>query len=272
MVVRDRKDGSAIVSTQEDHAELSSQFAAHWGNSHFSQLRPYESMVFATTYHDSGYREWEGAPPMNLEKGRPYGHREDPPSFEQTELKAYVRNIDWIRSHDPYAALLVSMHRTGLWKNRYQFFTSPKGRLRERSPETKAVMKDLESTQEKERKALGSTNPRFEEQLWFNYRLLQVYDLLSLYFCCDGYDEDRFKESAIAPVPVSYDSKEEVELRIVPTEANSVKIQPYPFDLSPLKFSVRARIIPAGTFASEEVCREAYHKAPRVLLNFEVVD
>ena len=270
MVVRDRKDGSAIVSTQEDHAELSSQFAAHWGNSHFSQLRPYESMVFATTYHDSGYREWEGAPPMNLEKGRPYGHREDPPSFEQTELKAYVRNIDWIRSHDPYAALLVSMHRTGLWKNRYQFFTSPKGRLRERSPETKAVMKDLESTQEKERKALGGTHPRFEEQLWFNYRLLQVYDLLSLYFCCDGYDEDRFKESAIAPVPVSYDSKEEVELRIVPTEANSVKIQPYPFDLSPLKFSVRARIIPAGTTASEEACREAYHKASRLLLNFDI--
>jgi hypothetical protein len=207
---------------------------------------------------------------MNLEKGRPYGHREDPPSFEQTELKAYVRNIDWIRSHDPYAALLVSMHRTGLWKNRYQFFTSPKGRLRERSPETKAVMKDLESTQEKERKALGGTNPRFEEQLWFNYRLLQVYDLLSLYFCCDGYDEDRFKESAIAPVPVSYDSKDEVELRIVPTGANTGKMQPYPFDISPIKFSVRARIIPAGTSASEEACRETYHKASRLLLNFEV--
>ena len=71
---------------------------------------------------------------------------------------------------------------------------------------------------------------------------------------------------------MSYESKEEVELRIVPTEANSVKIKPYPFDLSPLKFSVRARIITAGTFASEEACREAYHKAPRVLLNFEVMD
>ena len=209
---------------------------------------------------------------MNLEKGRPYGHREDPPSIKQTELEAYVRNIDWVRSHDPYAALLVSMHRTGLWKNRYQFFTSPKGRLRERSPETKAVMKDLESTQEKERKSLGGANPRFEEQVWFNYHLLQVYDRLSRYFCCDGYDEDRFRETIIAPVPLAYDAKQQVALRIVPTEANSVQIQPYPFALSPLKFSVRARIIPAGTFASEEACRETYHKAPRVLLNFEIVD
>ncbi len=96
MVVREHRDGSAIVSTQEDHAELSAQCAAHWGNKHFAKLRPYKSMVFATTHHDSGYRDWEGCPPINLEKGRPYGHREDPPSFEQVELDAYVRNIEWV--------------------------------------------------------------------------------------------------------------------------------------------------------------------------------
>ncbi len=64
--------------------------------------------------------------------------------------------------------------------------------------------------------------------------------------------------------------KEEVELRLVPTGANTVKMQPYPFDISPIKFSVRARIIPAGTSASEEACRAAYHKASRLLLNFEI--
>ncbi len=273
MVVRDRNDGSAIVSTQEDHAELSAQFAAHWGNRDFTKLRPYESMVFATTNHDSGYREWEGNPPMNLEKGRPYGHRENPPSFEQTELEAYVRNIEWVRSHDPYAALLVSMHRTGLWKNRYQVFSKPKGRLRERSEETKAVLKQLELKQEEEKKSLSGTNPKFAQELWFNYRLLQVYDLFSLFFCSDGYDEqDRFKEMDIAPVPVSYDSKEEVELHIVPTNHHAVRILPYPFDTSPLKFSVRARIVPAGTFNSEAACREAYHKAPRTFLSFEITD
>jgi len=77
MVIRELKDGRCYVSLQEDHAELAAQFAAHWGNERFSRLRPYETMVFATTYHDSGYREWEGNPPMNVEKGRPYAHRED---------------------------------------------------------------------------------------------------------------------------------------------------------------------------------------------------
>ena len=82
MVVRDLKDGSSIVSTQENHAELSAQFAAHWGNRDFAKLRPYDSMVFATTYHDSGYREWEGNPPVNVEKGRPQRHRSDCLGFE----------------------------------------------------------------------------------------------------------------------------------------------------------------------------------------------
>jgi hypothetical protein len=71
MVIRELKDGRSYVSLQEDHAELAAQFAAHWGNQHFSRLRPYQTMVFATTYHDSGYREFEGNPPMNIEKGGP---------------------------------------------------------------------------------------------------------------------------------------------------------------------------------------------------------
>jgi hypothetical protein len=228
-------------------------------------------MVFATTYHDSGYREWEGNPPMNIEKGRPYGHRETVPSFEPLELAAYVRNVEWVRTHDPYAGLLVSMHRTGLWHNRYETFTSPKGRLRERSPEVQAVKKELEAKQEEEKEKLGGANPKFASKLWFNFRVLQVYDLLSLYFCCDGYaTNDQFKEDRIAPVPISYDGKEEIELHIVPMGANSVKMHPYPFDISPLKISVRARLMPAGSFASTAECSEAYHKAPRCLLNFEI--
>jgi hypothetical protein len=271
MVVRDLKDGSSIVSTQEDHAELSAQFAAHWGNEKFAKLRPYDSMVFATTYHDSGYREWEGNPPVNLAKGRPYAHREDIPSFEPVELDAYRRNVEWIRSHDRYAALLVSMHRTGLWQNRYQTFTSPKGRLRERSPEIKAVMKEMEADQQKEKDSLGERNPKFNDELWFNYRALQIYDLLSLYFCCDGYTEDgSFKEDLLAPIRLDYDRPDEVELRILPTGPGSVRMEPYPFDVSPLELSARARTIPAGSYETKDAGLEAYHKAPRRLLSFRI--
>src|SRR5215468_9984249 len=156
MVVRELKDGRAIVATQEDHAELAAQFAAHWGNERFSQLRPYKTMVFATTFHDSGYREFEGNPPIDAAKGRPYAHREDVPNFEATELAAYCKNAEWVSSHDPYAGLIVSMHRTGLWHNRYNVFTEPAGRRRERSLEVQAAKKDLEAKQEKTKQELAA--------------------------------------------------------------------------------------------------------------------
>jgi len=270
MVVRELKDRRSIVATQEDHAELSAQFAAHWGNERFSQLRPYRTMVFATTYHDSGYREFESNPPINVAKGRPYAHREDVPGFEATELAAYSKNVEWVGSHDPYAALLVSMHRTGLWHNRYNVFTAPAGRLRERSPEVQAAKKDLEAKQEKAKQALAAKNPGFENELAYNYRALQIYDLLSLYFCCDGYaTEDTFKEYKIAPVRVAYDSNETVELRILPN-GNGVKFDPYPFDISPLEVSVRARVIKPAANQSEEAGLEAYQKAPRRIVNFQI--
>ena len=273
MVIRELKSGSCFVSTQEDHAELSAQFAAHWGNQKFSRLRPYDTMVFATTFHDSGYREWEGTPPINLAKGRPYAHRESIPSFEAMELAAYNQNVEWLRARDRYASLLVSMHRTGLWANRYDAFTSPSGKARERSAAVMAAKKALEAEQEQEKSALGAGNPAFADELWFNFRALQVFDMFSLYFCCDGYaDDERFKEDLIAPVPLSYDSKEEAQLRIIPNGAKSVRFAPYPFDVAPLNVGVRVRQFEMRQFASEQDGLAAYHKAPRQILGFEITN
>ena len=271
MVIRELKDGRSYVSLQEDHAELSAQLAAHWGNQRFSRLRPYQTMVFATTFHDSGYRDFEGNPPMNVDKGRPYAHREEVPNFEATELKAYARNAEWVSSQDLYAGLLVSMHRTGLWHNRYNIFTEPSGRLRERSQAVQGAKKAMEQKQGEIKKQLAIHRSNFENELSYNYMALQVFDLLSLYFCCDGYaSETDFKEYAVAPVRVSYDSGESVRLTIKPNGAGSVLFDPYPFDVSPFKVSARARIVAPPKEKSEAACVDAYHKAPRQLLTFEI--
>jgi hypothetical protein len=269
MIVRDLEDGSVLLITQEDHAELSAQFAAHWGNGKFSKLRPYESMVFATLYHDSGYREWEGLPPINVTEGRPYGHREDPPEFEPIELQSYARNIEWVQSHDRYAGLLVSMHRTGLWQSRYETMGLKKSG-RERSPAVRELIQRLESAQEQEKKDLSRNHEGFEAQLWFNYRLLQVYDILSLYFCCNGYDRGRLKEDAVGPITATYGAKEEVRLRIAPVDSRRVRIDPYPFDCSPFDIAIRARSLSYGNFGSEKECRESYLKARRMVLEFQL--
>ena len=93
----------------------------------------------------------------------------------------------------------------------------------------------------------------------------------SLYFCCDGYvNESEFKEYTIAPVRISYDKGESVKLTVKPNGAGSVIFDPYPFDISPLTVSARARIVAPLKEKSEAACVDAYHKAPRELLTFQI--
>jgi hypothetical protein len=105
-----------------------------------------------------------------------------------------------------------------------------------------------------------------------NYRIFQVFDLLSLYFCCDGYEADgSMKAVRITPVPTAYDSENEVELHIIPSDSQSVRIDPYPFDVSPLNIAVIGRVMSGDPGKSEAASRLAFHKADRRLLSWEVM-
>src|SRR5437660_1677720 len=117
MFARDLADGSVLMIEQEDHTDLAAQFAAHWGNAEFSRPEPYQSVVFGTIYHDSGHREMEADLPIDVERGVPYAIGRTPPGLRKNE--ADVLNAHWVRTRDPYASLLVSMHHAGLRKQRY---------------------------------------------------------------------------------------------------------------------------------------------------------
>jgi hypothetical protein len=163
------------------------------------------------------------------------------------------------------------MHRTGLWQNRYNVFTEPAMKPRERSLAVQGIKKQLEDKQARTKQVLASERPGFEQELWHNFTVLQIFDLLSLYFCCDGFaTEDTFKEDRIGPVPVAYESEERVDLRIAPNGTGAVRMDPYPFDVSPLRVAIRARIVAAPKGKTEKACVEAYHKAPRQLLKYEI--
>lgn len=276
MIARDLQDGTTIFILQEDHADLVAQFAAHWGNEEFAELEPYESMVFAAVYHDSDHREVEAGLPIDLEKGLPHGHRTTP--FSPKRPEALTQNIEWVRARNPYAGLIISIHHTGLAQGRYNLIQSwqtgygsatPRRGIR---PEMEATVKTLEGSQREQIDELERTGKGSSRQVWVNYRIFQVFDLLSLYFCCDGYETDgSLKEARITPIPTGYDSEKEVELRLIPAGPQSVRIDPYPFDVSPFKLSVAARVMSGHPGKSEAECRLAFHRADRQALNWEVM-
>lgn len=266
-------DQKTFMIPQEEHADLAAQFAAHWGNDKFARLAPYDTMVFAAVYHDSQYREAEADLPIDLEMGRPHGHRTTP-STAKKRADSLRNNIDWVGSRDPYAALMVSMHHSGLAQNRYGVINSWQNTLgnskpkKPMSPEVEAMIRGMEESQHARIEEFAKSDPSVKGQVQTNYRLFQVFDLLSLYFCSDGHADGRMKETTIGPIPMSYKAGDETDLHLIPLGNGVIRLDPYPFDQNPLKISVFGRTVRRLAGRSEAECRAEFYNAPRESLTW----
>ena len=260
MITRKQSNGELLLIGQTDHSRLVGQLAAHWGNSEFTRPEPYDSVVRAAAYHDYGWLRYETSPLADPKSGEPYGFREVP--FNQAQLDSYQQCIDWLSAIDRYSGLLVGMHRTGLWKGRYQTIAYPASKYNPKGtrPEIEELVNRSEAWQKNERSAIG------EETIWVNYHLLQVWDLLGLYFCCqDPYDE------YIEPVPMSYiDKNKSVRMTTKPIGAGHVTFEPYPFDVRPLRVQIMCKRLPKASFPDEQAFRTAYFQAENELLQYEL--
>jgi hypothetical protein len=195
MIVRYESDGSIVMITQNDHAQLSGLFAAHWGNEKFEKPRPYPSLVRAAMFHDRGWICYETSPQLNLETGRTPNYREVP--NDKTQLEAFEWAGDWLSAIDPYAGLMITKHRSGLWQGRYGVITYPPAIQRGTLPQ--AIQEFIARSEAKQKVAAGNLDAK---ELAINYNLLQVWDMMSLYIC----STEVLKPDKIEPVPMSYSS------------------------------------------------------------------
>jgi hypothetical protein len=259
MIVRKETDGSLLMVGQTDHSHLVGQLASHWGNARFVAPDPYDAVVRAAYYHDYGWLSYETSPVLDPASG-------ETPDFRQVggrQLASYQWCVDWMTGIDRYSGLIVSMHRTGLWRQRYGTIAYPDAyNPRALGPEIEAFIARHEAWQEEERSG------RDAAEVWTNYRLLQVWDLLGLYFCCQEPREDR-----IEPVPLarSADKRDGVRLALNPLSTRKVAFDPYPFDVRPIKVQLACKRLPRVTYADQAAFRRAYFQAPSELIEFELV-
>jgi hypothetical protein len=180
------------------------------------------------------------------------------------QLAAYQWALDWMADIDAYSGLIVSMHRTGLWQGRYGTIKHPAGRynLPTLSPEVRTFIAENEAWQQRQRATLDAKG------VWTNYRLLQVWDLLGLYFCCqEPYDDH------VDPVPVSYAGADDdgVRMAMTPVGPRQVAFDPYPFDVRPCRVQLSCRQISRSTFGDVEAFRRAWFQTDVGLMEFELV-
>ena len=257
MIVREGADGALILIAQTDHAKVSGICAAHWGNEMFSRPQPYEAVVRAAMFHDSGWYDYEASPSIAPDTGKPFNFIQVP--WGKPQRHAFEWAIEWMTRIDPYSGLLLSKHRTGLQRGRYDKVAHPKFFNTQNLPE------DNENFLARNEDAQAVQLRNYDKsEFWTNYQLLQAFDLISLFLCNKDVIDDY-----IEPVPTSYGERTApVRLTLKSIGQNRVEIDPFPFDANELRVQLIRRRIRQGKFADPSEFREAYFKTTPEALDF----
>src|SRR5919202_5990076 len=157
MIVRETP-GSYVLIRQHDHGLISGEFARYWAE----RPRPLKSTLYAIANHDIGWQDLDASVRWNEETDRPYSFADYP---MEPKLRAYKGGLDLLETRNPYAAYLCSMH--------YAAFVS--------GSEDKAAAGFVEEELRRQRKIRSTMTEEELGNLEHNFRLLQLYDNLSLF-------------------------------------------------------------------------------------------
>lgn len=172
MILRPDGDGGSVVAIgQASHAWLSGQLARAWGNDGFAVPAPREEVVLGALQHDIGMADWDRAPERHPDSGLPRQFFE---LDRRTHLALWTEAPQRVLTQSRYAALLVSLHGTGL----YERFPP-----RTEDPEILAAVETYMNGQRALQHQLAEQLHAPPDELLRNQALLAVLDDLSLAIC-----------------------------------------------------------------------------------------
>ena len=243
MIVQTAKAGDhPKVIPMSDHLDLVAQFGLGFGNTEFATLHPRELMEFAIAHHDAGWT------PIDEELGID-PDTDLPRNLLRTPLDELVKtgpgSAEFNEKHHPFCGLIVSMHASGLLNGRYGL--SDKiviDILPESAQPMFNTMLDKEAMRQqrlKEQLASDSeTSEWVEEQtLFHNYKLLQFFDTLGLYFCMEHAEQRG--ESTFLNVPRAIE--DDVTVKVTPIDDRTYRVSPFPFSSDPFVVTLPGTLV-----------------------------
>jgi uncharacterized protein DUF3891 len=250
MLVRDAGETWQLV-LQPHHADLCGQLARAWGGEGFAPPRPLDAVVLASTRHDDGWAVWERRPRLNAD-GEPQSFFTVP---VPVHLSFYRAAVDVVLDEDRYAGLLVSMHMSGLYRARYGVMPTPGMTL---EGEARAQAEAFAAEEEARQAALARELGVEDGERWTNYALLQVLDVVSLYFGLA--DVEAGTEGAVEGVPTADGGR--TRIAISPLGPWRVRFDPFPFHESPTELTLARRLVPKRAWQGDEDFRRDFDAAP----------
>lgn len=277
-MIRREDDGEFLLIAQHDHALIAGQLAEQFGNAQFASPDPRESTVRGVSLHDCGWPLHDDAPTLNRD-GLPSDVFE---TIRPVAIKVWTASADRASAEDPYAGLLTSLHVLAL----SVFATSQTSFAHEKfdmdNPQDRfAVVKFQQheiARQEELRQRLGlrterpqhhgglakQGNQKAEDQLQFNFRLLQAMDAISLAACCTTAPMQQTQDVFRRP------GGEKVKLSLS-RSGNDVLVDPWPFTPREIKLDIPATRVGSGPYESDERFRAAFAAAPSEVIHARVL-
>jgi hypothetical protein len=235
MIRRDAPAGQAaewILISQIDHARAAGALAEHWGSGDFAPLFPRDELAWAISHHDDGWLEWDQAPGIDPQNGRPR-------SFLEMELEdslgIWSASIENAGRVGPLQGSVVAGHfcllarRASAWLTDIVRRQQVDGFLTEFKALRTAWLADWQS-----QNAAANTAQRADLAL----TQLQFFDVLSLWFCCAWAIEPEEVPTPAGPV-----------LKLTPRDAQRVELAPWPLTVGGLNLEVHGRSVPVGHYA-----------------------
>lgn len=240
-----RTDGERVVAiAQPAHAGLSGQLARAWGNARFGTVAPVDDVYLGAALHDIGWIDWEQEPTVNEATGLPHSFLQLPTRVHLTIWEGASRRA---LAYGRYAALLTSMHFTGLYEQFHDY-----SRDSEEDARDARALVAREIAFQREMIAALRSDPRTaawadDDVVPRNRRLVALWDGMSLAIC-HGLREPR----TFRAVP---DAEGEVNLTLTPGDT-TVVVDPWPFRVDRLSVGVDGRVL-EGSYGDQQALRDA---------------
>ena len=241
MIVQSNSDNQGnFIMTMDQHTAFAAQLAQYFGNQQFEALNPQEQMLFVVRHHDAGWQYLDDLVLRDGDTGLPYNLGQTP--FEKI-IETSQLSPDFNSKVHPYCGLLSSMHSLGLYNGRYGMSDKVLlGNLGDKNRQLADRIFLKEKTRQDLLKAELSENSETafwieEKNLFQNYKQLQFFDTLALYFNCSS--EEYRKEDSFFHVPES--RAKDVSVRIKPIGLNQYQLTPYPFNANHIELSFYGR-------------------------------
>jgi hypothetical protein len=239
MIVQPVGDEVRLIR-QHDHAGQCGALAAEWGAPPF---RPVPDVVVrAVALHDAGWQEWDAAPQVDHASGLPYRFFEMPVA---AHLAIFRRSVAVAAAESALAGLLVSLHAQGLYNGRFGLLPGVGRRVvsPEEEPAVTSFFGEQARLQDRLREGLGLS--AIDPLLWERYRLLQLWDAMSLFSLASSPVVHQ-----LPPVPTE---DGEVTITMEPAGAGVIALDPWPFRAQSVETGVAASRIPACRYSDSSL-------------------